>query len=119
MYLYRKNGLNRSAADDVRKLRKLADDLERLSAGHTPTDADLANAARVNAYEITARPVPVLYGLNEGHPNLVSDTPQSTQLWVLNQQEGWARTYSRYYRLGQSLKDAFGANAASWVGDTH
>lgn len=90
----------------MRKLRALADDLERLAAGQTPPEADLADAAIVNAYEFVARPVPALYGLNDGHPRLSSPTLTTTQLWVLNDRDGWARTYSRYYRLGQSLKDA-------------
>jgi hypothetical protein len=106
MYRFSDNGLNRPAHDDVSKLRTLADDLERLAAGISPSAADLADAPQIDAYEFIARSVPAIYGLNDGHPRLSSPTLTTTQLWVLNERDGWARTYSRYYRLGQSLKDA-------------
>lgn len=109
MYRYLENGLNRPVTDDVRKLRALADDLERLAAGQAPTEADLADAPQIDAYEFIARSVPAIYGLNDGHPRLSSPTLTTTQLWVLNEKQGWARTYSRYYRLGQHLKDASGS----------
>ena len=101
MYRFSDTGLNRPAHDDVRKLRALADDLERLAAGHPPIEADLADAPQIDAYEFIARSVPAIYGLNDGHPRLSSPTITTTQLWVLNEQQGWARTYSRYYRLGR------------------
>lgn len=118
MFIAKNNGLHRPVAEDVRKLRALADDLERLAAGQGPNAADLANAARVDGYEIITRPVPALYGLNSGHPSLVSETLQTTQLWVLNTTEGWARTYSRFYRLGQPLKEALNVKQATWIRDT-
>lgn len=120
MYRHTANGLDRPVNDDVRKLRTLADDLERIAAGHIPSDAELGSAARLSLYELVKRPVLSLYGLNEFHPNLVGDTVQTTQIWVLNEEQGWARTYSRYYKLGPSLKDGFstrGLTPVTWLRD--
>ncbi|MGO4524939.1 DUF6634 family protein [Microvirga sp. 2MCAF35] len=43
-----------------------------------------------------------------GHPHLtgMGQPVMTSDLWVLNEEQGWARTISRWYRLGRPLSVA-------------
>ncbi len=72
-------------------------------AGPTPTD--LADAPHLDHWmamrEFTGRIV--LFGDVTGHPLLRNTGIVTSQLFGINAKAGWARTLSRWYRLGQPL----------------
>ena len=89
-------------------------DIERISAGlleaakiadgYVPTETDLLGAPLISNWIIAMRPGdprPSLVGSITGHPTL-GDTALSATSVVLamSVDGGWARTVSRYYRLG-------------------
>jgi hypothetical protein len=118
MYRFSDNGLNRPVADDVRKLRKLADDLERLSQGIVPTQAELAASPEVDIYWLDTRPVVCLRGDLFGHPRLSAPHVTTTQVWAFAPELGWARTHSRWYRLGDALQDRLPPGVTHVKGDS-
>src|SRR3546814_6062665 len=105
MFRYTPNkGLPRAAFDDVRKLRALANDLEGIAKGILPAPDVLASAPFLDGYWFAPREYLSMCGSVHDHP-LVSDPMVTTsELWVLAPELGWARTYSRFYRLGTALE---------------
>ncbi|MCW0236333.1 MAG: hypothetical protein OJJ21_22235 [Ferrovibrio sp.] len=99
MYRFSKDGLNRPVEDDVRKLRALADDLERLAQDQQPTRTDLHRAPSLSNYWVDLRPMYCLKGRIAGHPRIEGPTATTSDLWVFAPELGWARTYSRWYQL--------------------
>jgi hypothetical protein len=88
--------LARSAA----KHRALAEDLERIARGEHPTPDDLRNAPILFEWHVFLAPVPHLEGIVFGHP-YISDGHicRTSELSTLDPQSGYARTFSRFYRL--------------------
>ncbi len=83
-------------------LKRALKDWEKLANGYSPSLNDLADAPLLVDWEPrwTATGVMFLVGQVRGHPKL-QDGPCSTSLVLaVDVQEGWARTLSRYYRLG-------------------
>lgn len=83
------------------RLRRLADDLDRVAAGVAPTAAELAQAPLLVDWRLAV----LLSGLSltgfvAGHPILGARTIVTSPLWVLDPDLTWARTLSRFYRLG-------------------
>lgn len=76
--------------------RRIADDLEDFASGATPhTTALIENWSRVR---VTAF---ALQGFSYGHPRFDDGRAIFTsQLIYADIDSGWARTYSRWYRLG-------------------
>jgi hypothetical protein len=92
--------------DLAAKLRILADDLERMAAGTSPTEADLANAPVVFAWRTALSPVGLrLFGRVTGHPKLGDSNAMTSQLWAACGDGTWVRTLSRFYRLGEPYRD--------------
>lgn len=89
-------------------LRRLADDLERIVAGNAPTEAELAEAPIIDRYYLRTRPVSALGGHVTGHPFLTGDDRpvRTSEVWVYAPDLGWARTWSRWYRLGGANTEA-------------
>ncbi|MHA6299911.1 DUF6634 family protein [Devosia sp. CAU 1758] len=86
----------------AKTLKRALRDWERLASGHSPSPEDLSNAPLLTDWEPrwTASGVMYLVGEVQGHPKL-ADGPCSTSLVLAaDVREGWARTISRYYRLG-------------------
>lgn len=77
-------------------------------AGIDPTEGALAAAPLLDAWEVVrdAFDYTILYGRVVGHPILKGPAIRTSPLLVLNVSAGWARTYSRFYRLGAPLSDA-------------
>ncbi|WP_237152175.1 DUF6634 family protein [Oryzibacter oryziterrae] len=84
-------------------LHALAHDFTRVAGGAFPTDADLADAPLLDHFTIELAVAPVLTGAVTGHPTLKGNGRLITtsQLHLLALREGWARTQSRFYRLGR------------------
>jgi hypothetical protein len=83
------------------KLRQLARDLDRIAAAAAPTAAELSQAPLLVDWRIVWDLTGLaLAGFAAGHPQLGSKKIVTSQLWALDPQLRWARTLSRFYRLG-------------------
>jgi hypothetical protein len=83
------------------RLRRLADDLDRIAAGTAPTQTDLKNAPLLVDWQLTTRLTGIcLTGFAAGHPLLGNRKIVTSHLWALSPDLRWARTLSRFYRLG-------------------
>ncbi|SIT17948.1 DUF6634 family protein [Paracoccus saliphilus] len=78
-----------------------------------PTDDDLAAAPVLELWRPLANihAAVVLWGQVTGHPRIGASTITTSRLIALDRQAGWARTYSRWYRLGEPFSE-FEANVA-------
>jgi hypothetical protein len=83
-------------------LRILADDLEALAFCAQPETAVLKAAPILDDYMSALAPTPALIGRVSGHNVLPGQERviHTSALWVVDEAHGWARTLSRYYRLG-------------------
>ncbi len=86
--------------------RRLADDLAFLAAGAEPDPAALADAPVLDRWSPGIRRAGCLVGLVSGHPRLRDGhLTATTDLFAINSDGMWARTWSRYYRLGRTAGD--------------
>lgn len=86
--------------------------LKRLEGGEMPTPEELSAAPQLDYWCFTdSLPWPELTGIVAGHP-ILPDGDQivtSPLLW-LSKDRTWARTVSRFYRLGLSLEELLATN---------
>lgn len=78
---------------------------DRLTAGNAPDHHDLVLAPILSGWRRSLVPSvePVLIGTVEGHPHLSGRRRVATsRLLALDPAAGWARTLSRWYRLGSA-----------------
>jgi hypothetical protein len=102
------------------KLRGLAHDLDRIAVAAAPTAAELAKAPLL----VDWRLVLCLSGLSltgfaAGHPLLGARKIITSPVWVLDPELCWARTLSRFYRLGVPAGGAIPAGRAVMSAVTH
>jgi hypothetical protein len=84
--------------------RRLADDLDRLLSHGQPSDADLAGAPIIDCWQSALRPQRALVGVVTGHPSIGPGRPAVTSaLYAFDPVAGWARTWSRFYRVGRPV----------------
>lgn len=102
--------LNRGAgpfpelARRARKYRSLADDLDRIARGEHPTEGDLQGAPYLSDWKFYLLPLPYLLGYVVGHPYIENgQICRTSELITFDPVAGYARTYSRFYRLGDRL----------------
>ncbi|MDD9739187.1 ATP-dependent Lon protease [Marinovum sp. SP66] len=78
-----------------------------------PTPEDLENAPILDLWRplANAHGAVVLWGQVTGHPRITASRIITSRLFALDRQAGWARTYSRWYRLGEPFSE-FEANVA-------
>ncbi len=89
-----------SLADIAVHARRLADALDRLAVDGGPTPTDLVDAPVIDGWRPAHRFAPALFGQVTGHLLLPSSKPKVTsELFALDPDGRWARTWSRYYRL--------------------
>ncbi|RYG87432.1 MAG: hypothetical protein EON59_07405 [Alphaproteobacteria bacterium] len=81
------------------KLRALADDIERMTM-FTPT-AELDDAPVLEDWNLALRAVPILDGRAVGHPILGSREVSTSEIFAIDADFRWVRTFSRFYRLGR------------------
>lgn len=91
------------ALEKIRLLQHLTDDLTDIIAGTRPTAEDLKEAVVMRNFMIGQHQVPCLVGLAEGHPRLGTKLVTTSQLFCVDPNGGWARTFSRFYRLEGGL----------------
>jgi hypothetical protein len=85
----------------IEKLRRLASDLSRIRSGKGPTRAEIVGAPMLDWWSIGVRPVGCLIGAAHGHPVLREQSRIVTSaLFAIDTSRGFARTYSRFYKLG-------------------
>jgi hypothetical protein len=102
-------------ADFVRQLERLAAlvaDVERVHRGVPPEAMAGDDAPILDRWILGKRAVPCLAGLSTGHPELIGQNRPiyTSDLWLLSRDQGWARTLSRWYRLGRPAERS-GLNA--------
>jgi hypothetical protein len=88
----------------IAKARALADDVERILANRGPYQADLGGAPVLDLYRFALCPSPRLVGIVGRHPHLRDQrTIMTSPLCLIDQNAGWARTWSRFYALGRPV----------------
>lgn len=90
---------------ELARLEKLVTDLDLMGSGQMPSADDLADAPVIHRWRLAARAAPSLVGICSDHPRLHGPTIQTSDLWVIAPDEGWARTLSPFYRLGERDPD--------------
>lgn len=85
----------------IETLQMLLDDLVAVGEGALPNQERLLHAPLIENWHLATRQVLCLRGEITGHP-LLGHAPHgmTSDLWLLAPQRGFARTLSRYYRLG-------------------
>ncbi len=88
---------------EIGRLERLLADLKAMRDGRAPSEQELAQAPILDRYLPGTRPVPCLVGEASGHPTLqgIGRLIYTSDLWVHALEAGWARTLSRWYRLGR------------------
>lgn len=84
-------------------LRVLADDLDRISAGHAPTAMDLANAPLLVEWEpkLTPAQEPAIRGVVHGHPAIPDGETLRAEILAVDPDLSWIRTWTGFFRLAQ------------------
>lgn len=74
-------------------------------ASQDPTEGEFAAAPFLDKWEVVRDPFNymILYGRVAGHPTLRGPAIKTSPLLRLDAAAGWARTFSRFYRLGEPL----------------
>lgn len=89
----------------LKAYRLISRDIERIIRGEAPSAADLANAPFLDLWGFVASQEVSLYGHVINHP-LIGPGPVTTStLCAIDPLGTWARTNSRWYRLGNRLED--------------
>lgn len=81
-------------------VQALASDLRRLEQNIPLTVEQRIDAPLLDQWMITYRLEPALVGMVRGHPIRADGLVLTSGLFFLDRQQGFARTLSRYYRLG-------------------
>lgn len=100
------NGTALHMEEELHLLTELQRDIVRIDQGPHPTMRDLADAPLLENWAIGMRMQPCLTGVVEGHSNLRSGARTATsQLHLFAPHHGYARTLSRFYRLGRPARE--------------
>lgn len=85
------------------RLRALVADFERVGDGALPESLAGQEAPFLDRWSVGQRAIPCLVGLSTGHPKLPGQNRLigTSDLWLLSEDHCWARTLSRWYRLGR------------------
>jgi hypothetical protein len=86
----------------VQRLRQLADELEVFSISVS------APITRIDHWSVARRGVPCLIGLPTSHPTIPDGEPlYSSELYYLDPNERIARSFSRWYELGEQVEPGY------------
>lgn len=79
-------------------------DLSSIRTNGAPSTDQLKGAPYLEQWSLSSRQATCLEGLAIGHP-ILGDfvSVRTSELILFDPTEGWARTRSRYYRLGSQL----------------
>lgn len=94
---------NPHLAREIDRLSGLKGDMKRLQRGVPPEALANTHGPLLDQRELSTRPVPCLVGFSSGHPELLGSKRniRTSDVWILTEDKGWARTLSRWYRLGR------------------
>lgn len=95
-----------SISREAERLEELARDLRAIAQGTAPTNAELRRAPQLDGWALSVRPARCLTGVVTGHPILRGPIVRTSELYLIDRRRGWARTLSRFYRLGTPLAAA-------------
>jgi hypothetical protein len=85
----------------IEKAQRIARDIARLVVIERPSAEELANAPTLIGYFPVARAAMALQGLVTGHPRIQDGRfALTTEIFAIDSEAGWARSWSRFYRLG-------------------
>jgi hypothetical protein len=88
------------------ELNRLTADLRTLSAGRPPSAEELRACPLLDQWSYGFLPAACLVGAVYGHPALgTRPTVHTSELVVIDPNRRWARTWSRFYRLGDQQRD--------------
>lgn len=77
----------------------------RVAAGYVPNETDLAGAPLLSGWAVEPQEPDLirLVGIVTGHPSIPDGWCTTSIVLAADEEAGWARTVSRYYRLGPRL----------------
>jgi hypothetical protein len=94
--------LNCNAHGSLAQARALSDDLAAIIERGGPSAADLAQAPVIDLWRPAVRTQTGLLGVVAGHPGIIDGhRALTTSIFAIDVDAGWARTWSRFYRLGR------------------
>lgn len=90
-------------AVETERVRSLLTDMERILTGHPPETVANDDPPILDQWNLINRPAPCLVGLSTGHPKLPGTNREivTSEIWLMSDDMAWARTLSRWYRLGR------------------
>jgi hypothetical protein len=91
---------NPRVRETARLVHDLSADLRRMERGDGLTDEELARAPLLVDWSLAYRFELAMAGRVEGHPVLTDGPVTTSGLYLLDENGGFARTLSRFYRLG-------------------
>ena len=93
---------------ELGRLSALVCDMEAIGRGVVPEDLAGDRAPLLDHWTVGGRMVPFLVGLSTGHPLLPGENRMigTSDLWLMSDDRCWARTRSRWYRLGREVDQA-------------
>jgi hypothetical protein len=88
---------------EMERTAALVADMESIRRGVPPQVMAGDDAPVLDRWVLAKRGAPCLAGLSTGHPKLVGENRliSTSELWLLSKDRSWARTLSRWYRLGR------------------
>jgi hypothetical protein len=96
---------------EIKRLEDLAVALDAVCTCPFPLDRFLAgsqpDAPILEDWRLALRPVKCLVGRSTGHPRLPGERRPivTSEIFLISEEFGWARSYSRWYRLGRPFND--------------
>ena len=92
---------------ELQRLESLRSDLLSLSMGRIPSLATHADAPILDPWTVVPCLVHRLSGFTNNHPDFPGDERLhvTSQIVCLDQTGGWARSATRWYRLGERMHD--------------
>ncbi len=100
MFIIGPNSIDGDPEAVLDRLERLLHDVQALAAGHRPGAAELRGAPILESFRISTRDVPCLVGQGTDHPLLGNGPVVTSEVWAIAHDLTWARTLSRWYRLG-------------------
>jgi hypothetical protein len=97
-----------------RELDRLTTDLRSLKAGKAPSEQELRACPLIDQWSFGFLPAACLVGAVYQHPMLGNcPTLHTSELVLIDPAKRWARTWSRFYRLGKQQRNECDADATA------
>lgn len=93
---------------ELARLAALVADMEAIGRGLAPEALVEGESPLLDRWILGRCPVPCLVGLSTGHPLLPGQNRMigTSDVWLISEDRGWARTLSRWYKLGRPAGNA-------------